>query len=156
MGARTLMCRSFAHGAIYLIRDYEPKQKTIVRTLLEKKEWVISHLSWVCLFLGFHTLRIYVHNDIMVAFRTSEKQILIEPVFAQWVQSLGFYRFDGAWRSVGPGDFLVHHAIALGLHTTTLVLLKGALDARWSKLIPDKKDFGYSFPCDGPGRGGTC
>ena len=22
--------------------------------------------------------------------------------------------------------------------------------------MPDKKDFGYSFPCDGPGRGGTC
>jgi hypothetical protein len=22
--------------------------------------------------------------------------------------------------------------------------------------VPDKKDFGYSFPCDGPGRGGTC
>jgi photosystem I P700 chlorophyll a apoprotein A2 len=51
---------------------------------------------------------------------------------------------------------LVHHAIALGLHTTTLILVKGALDARGSKLMPDKKDFGYSFPCDGPGRGGTC
>ena len=44
----------------------------------------------------------------------------------------------------------------LGLHTTTLILVKGALDARGSKLMPDKKDFGYSFPCDGPGRGGTC
>ena len=22
--------------------------------------------------------------------------------------------------------------------------------------MPDKKDFGYSFPCDGPVRGGTC
>jgi photosystem I P700 chlorophyll a apoprotein A2 len=54
--------------------------------------------------------------------------------------------------TIGPGDFLVHHAIALGLHTTTLILVKGALDARGSKLMPDKKDFGYSFPCDGPGR----
>ncbi|CAI9089654.1 OLC1v1024268C1, partial [Oldenlandia corymbosa var. corymbosa] len=51
---------------------------------------------------------------------------------------------------------LVHHAIALGLHTTTLILVKGALDACGSKLMPDKKDFGYSFPCDSPGRGGTC
>jgi hypothetical protein len=41
--------------------------------------------------------------------------------------------------TVGPGDFLVHHAIALGLHTTTLILVKGALDARGSKLMPDKK-----------------
>jgi hypothetical protein len=39
---------------------------------------------------------------------------------------------------------------------TTLILVKGALDARGSKLMPGKKDFGYSFPCDGPGRGGTC
>jgi photosystem I P700 chlorophyll a apoprotein A2 len=27
----------------------------------------------------------------------------------------------------------------LGLHTTTLILVKGALDARGSKLMPDKK-----------------
>jgi photosystem I P700 chlorophyll a apoprotein A2 len=48
------------------------------------------------------------------------------------------------YSKIGPGDFLVHHAI--GLHTTTLILVKGALDARGSKLMPDKKDFGYSFP----------
>ncbi|KAH1113760.1 hypothetical protein J1N35_007138 [Gossypium stocksii] len=132
----------------------------------------------------------YVHNDVMLAFGTPEKQILIEPIFAQWIQSAHgktSYGFDvllsstngpafNAGRSIwlpgwlnavnensnslfltiGPGDFLVHHAIALGLHTTTLILVKGALDARGSKLMPDKKDFGYSFPCDGPGRGGTC
>jgi len=34
--------------------------------------------------------------------------------------------------TIGPGDFLVHHAIALGLHTTTLILVKGVLDARGS------------------------
>ncbi|KAL5644608.1 hypothetical protein ACJX0J_004780 [Zea mays] len=118
----------------------------------------------------------------MLAFGTPEKQILIEPIFAQWIQSAHgktTYGFDillsstngpafNAGRNIWlpgwlnavienrPGDFLVHHAIALGLHTTTLILVKGALDARGSKLMPDKKDFGYSFPCDGPGRGGTC
>ncbi|KAL4202130.1 hypothetical protein AMTRI_Chr02g262140 [Amborella trichopoda] len=39
------------------------------------------------------------------------------------------------------GDFLIHHAIALGLHTTTLILVKGALNACGSKFMPDKKDF---------------
>jgi photosystem I P700 chlorophyll a apoprotein A2 len=34
--------------------------------------------------------------------------------------------------------------------------VKGVLDARGLKLMPDKKDFGYSFSCDGPGRGGIC
>ncbi|KAG4149144.1 hypothetical protein ERO13_D05G323550v2 [Gossypium hirsutum] len=58
--------------------------------------------------------------------------------------------------AIGPKDFLVHHAISLGLHTTTLILVNGTLDARGSKLMSNKEDFDYSFPCDGPGREGTC
>ncbi|KAK6769157.1 hypothetical protein RDI58_030849 [Solanum bulbocastanum] len=187
-----IMTGAFAHGAIFFIRDYNPEQNedNVLARMLDHKEAIISHLSWASLFLGFHTLGLYVHNDVMLAFGTPEKQILIEPIFAQWIQSAHgktSYGFDvllssttgpafNAGRSIwlpgwlnavnensnslfltiGPGDFLVHHAIALGLHTTTLILVKGALDARGSKLMPDKKDFGYSFPCDGPGRGGTC
>jgi photosystem I P700 chlorophyll a apoprotein A2 len=187
-----IMSGAFAHGAIFLVRDYDSSknENNVLARILNHKEAIISHLSWVSLFLGFHTLGLYVHNDVMQAFGTSEKQILIEPVFAQWIQSAhgkSIYAFStllsldtsnasvasqNIWLSgwlaaindpsssvflqIGPGDFLVHHAIALGLHTTTLILVKGALDARGSRLMPDKKDFGYSFPCDGPGRGGTC
>ncbi|KAJ9535087.1 hypothetical protein OSB04_un001837, partial [Centaurea solstitialis] len=104
-----IMTGAFAHGAIFFIRDYNPEQNedNVLARMLEHKEAIISHLSWASLFLGFHTLGLYVHNDVMLAF--------------------------------GPGDFLVHHAIALGLHTTTLILVKGALDARGSKLMPDKR-----------------
>jgi photosystem I P700 chlorophyll a apoprotein A2 len=187
-----IICGAFAHAAIFLIRDYDPVRNrgNVLARLLNHKEVLISHLSWVSLFLGFHTLGLYVHNDVIQAFGIPECQLLIEPSFAQWIQSAHgkvLYGFDtllssptslarvagqNVWlpnwltainRSdnslflpIGPGDFLVHHAIALGLHTTTLILVKGAFDARGSKLIPDKKDFGYSFPCDGPGRGGTC
>ncbi|MBD1867373.1 photosystem I core protein PsaB [Oculatella sp. FACHB-28] len=190
-----LMIGAFAHGAIFWVRDYDPVQNqgNVLARVLEHKEAIISHLSWVSLFLGFHTLALYVHNDVVVAFGTPEKQILIEPVFAQFIQAAhgkALYGFDTllsnpdslaftAWPNhgnvwlpgwlgginsgtnslfltIGPGDFLVHHAIALGLHTTTLICVKGALDARGTKLFPDKKDFGFSFPCDGPGRGGTC
>ncbi|WP_319423189.1 photosystem I core protein PsaB [Pleurocapsa sp. FMAR1] len=185
-----LLVGAFAHGAIFLVRDYDPEanKNNVLSRVLDHKEAIISHLSWVSLFLGFHTLSLYVHNDVVVAFGTPEKQILIEPVFAQFVQAASgkaLYGFDtllsnpdsiaqtgAAWLpgwldainsgtnslflTIGPGDFLVHHAIALGLHTTTLILVKGALDARGSKLMPDKKDFGFAFPCDGPGRGGTC
>ena len=128
--------------------------------MLEHKEAIISHLSWVSLFLGFHTLGLYVHNDVVVAFGTPEKQILVEPVFAQFVQAASgkaMYGMDvllsnpassaslasaniagehywldaingntDLFLPIGPGDFLVHHAIALGLHTTTLILVKGA------------------------------
>ena len=65
--------------------------------MLEHKEAIISHLSWVSLFLGFHTLGLYVHNDVVVAFGTPEKQILVEPVFAQFVQAASgkaIYGFD--------------------------------------------------------------
>ncbi|WP_025781407.1 photosystem I core protein PsaB [Candidatus Synechococcus spongiarum] len=187
-----LMCGAFAHGAIFFVRDYDPaaNKNNVLARMLEHKEALISHLSWASLFLGFHTLGLYVHNDVVVAFGTPEKQILVEPVFAQFIQASHgkvMYGFDvllanansaatmasqnipgphywldaingstDVFLPIGPGDFLVHHAIALGLHTTTLILVKGALDARGSKLMPDKKDFGYSFPCDGPGRGGTC
>lgn len=102
----------------------------------------------------------------MLAFGTPEKQILIEPIFAQWIQSAHgktSYGFDvllsstsgpafNAGRSIwlpgwlnavnensnslfltiGPGDFLVHHAIALGLHTTTLIdLSKRCFRCTW-------------------------
>lgn len=75
------------------------------------------------------------------------------PITATYGYRVGWMRLTAAptlcSSALGPGDFLVHHAIALGLHTTTLILVKGALDARGSKLMPDKKDFGYAFPCDG-------
>ena len=187
-----LMLGAFAHGAIFFIRDYDPEinKDNVLARMLEHKEAIISHLSWVSLFLGFHTLGLYIHNDTVVAFGQPEKQILVEPIFAQWIQGASgkaLYGFNtllssadspatiassqvwlpgwteainsdknSLFLTIGPGDFLVHHAIALALHTTTLILVKGALDARGSKLMPDKKDFGYSFPCDGPGRGGTC
>jgi photosystem I P700 chlorophyll a apoprotein A1 len=51
---------------------------------------------------------------------------------------------------------MVHHIHAFTIHVTVLILLKGVLYARSSKLIPDKANLGFRFPCDGPGRGGTC
>ena len=65
------MCGAFAHGAIFFIRDYDPEanKDNVLARMLEHKEAIISHLSWVSLFLGFHTLGLYVHNDVVVAFR---------------------------------------------------------------------------------------
>jgi hypothetical protein len=51
---------------------------------------------------------------------------------------------------------MVHHIHAFTIHVTVLILLKGVLFARSSRLIPDKGELGFRFPCDGPGRGGTC
>jgi photosystem I P700 chlorophyll a apoprotein A2 len=160
-----IMTGAFAHGAIFLIRDYddEKNENNVLARILDHKEAIISHLSWVTLFLGFHTLGLYVHNDVMQAFGTPEKQILIEPVFAQWIQAShgkAIYGFNfllssnssnafsagqtvwlpgwlngindktsSLFLQIGPGDFLVHHAISLGLHTTTLSAI------RYSELV---------------------
>ena len=57
---------SFSHGAIYLIRDYQPlaKEHRLISRLLEHRSVIVSHLSSVSLFLGFHTLGLFVHNDV--------------------------------------------------------------------------------------------
>jgi photosystem I P700 chlorophyll a apoprotein A1 len=112
----------------------------------------------------------------------SDTAIQLQPVFAQWVQNLHHlapgttapnaleavsYVFNGGLLAVGgkvaaaaiplgTADFMVHHIHAFTIHVTVLILLKGVLYARSSRLIPDKANLGFRFPCDGPGRGGTC
>merc|ERR1712161_160384 len=90
-----------AHGAIFMVRDYTPANNydNLLDRVLRHRDAIISHLNWVCIFLGCH---------------------------------------------------------AFTIHVTVLILLKGVLYARSSELIPDKANLGFRFPCDGPGRGGTC
>jgi photosystem I P700 chlorophyll a apoprotein A1 len=59
-------------------------------------------------------------------------------------------------QELGTADFLVHHIHAFTIHTTLLILSKGILYARNSRLVSDKFQLGFRYPCDGPGRGGTC
>ncbi len=180
--ASFLMIATFAHAAIFFIRDYtmDLDGPQIIHRILAHKARILSHLSWICLWLGFHTLQVYIHNDSQLAFGAPAQQILIEPVFAQIIQAVSgkaLYSiklfsiinprsglvvntnnksFDSFIIPLGPADLLAHHAIAVGLHLSILILLKGCLDGRGSKLMPDKIHFDYGFACDGPGRGGTC
>jgi photosystem I P700 chlorophyll a apoprotein A2 len=166
------------HAGIFLIRDYNlaygaTTTETIGR-ILEHKATIISHLCWITLWLGFHTLLLYAHNDAVSAFGEADKQLILDPIYAQIIQAASGKTIYGqsvlspalahgsqstlenALLPLGASDLLAHHAISLGLHTTVLILIKGSLDARGSRLIPDKQQMGLAFPCDGPGRGGTC
>lgn len=62
-----LMVGAFAHGSIFLVRDFDilSNKDNVLFRIISHKEAIISHLSWVSLFLGFHTLGIYVHNDVV-------------------------------------------------------------------------------------------
>ena len=178
-----------AHAAIFMVRDYDPvvNQNNLLDRMLRHRDAIISHLNWVCIFLGFHSFGLYIHNDTMQALGRpqdmfSDDAIQLQPIFAQWVQHLhtlapgttapnalgaASVAFGGDTVAVagkvammpielGTADFLVHHIHAFTIHVTVLILLKGVLFARSSRLIPDKANLGFRFPCDGPGRGGTC
>ena len=178
-----------AHAAIFMVRDYDPvvNQNNVLDRVIRHRDAIISHLNWVCIFLGFHSFGLYIHNDTMRALGRpqdmfSDSAIQLQPVFAQWVQNLHTlapgntapnalqvvsHAFGGGIVAIGDkiammpitlgtADFLVHHIHAFTIHVTVLILLKGVLYARSSRLIPDKANLGFRFPCDGPGRGGTC
>ncbi len=178
-----------AHGSIFMVRDYDAKMNynNLLDRVIRHRDAIISHLNWVCIFLGFHSFGLYIHNDTMQALGRpqdmfSDKAISLQPIFAQWIQGLhttapsttspnalatASYIFGGdpvilgskvalTPMSLGTADFMVHHIHAFTIHVTALILLKGVLYARNSRLIPDKSNLGFRFPCDGPGRGGTC
>nr|7BLZ_A Chain A, Photosystem I P700 chlorophyll a apoprotein A1 [Cyanidioschyzon merolae strain 10D] len=178
-----------AHAAIYMVRDYSPTVNfnNVLDRMIRHRDAIISHLNWVCIFLGMHSFGLYIHNDTMRALGRaqdmfSDTAIQLQPVFAQWIQQIhtlapgntavnalatASYAFGADTVTVGSkiammpiklgtADFMVHHIHAFTIHVTTLILLKGVLYARNSRLIPDKANLGFRFPCDGPGRGGTC
>ncbi|MEG4045021.1 photosystem I core protein PsaA [Microcoleus sp. Pol17_C1] len=184
-----LIVGAAAHGAIFMVRDYDPagNVNNLLDRVIRHRDAIISHLNWVCIFLGFHSFGLYVHNDTMRAFGRpqdlfSDTGIQLRPIFAQWVQNIHAlapgttapnateivsHAFGGGAVVVagkvammpielGTADFMVHHIHAFTIHVTVLILLKGVLFARSSRLVPDKGNLGFRFPCDGPGRGGTC
>ena len=85
--ASFLMMGYFAHGGIILIRD--GGMERFSNRMLDTKSPLISHLSWISLWLGFHTIGLYIHNDTMSAFSEEEKEVVIEPVFPQIIGSSG-------------------------------------------------------------------
>nr|YP_010199221.1 photosystem I P700 apoprotein A1 [Crassiphycus usneoides]UAD88670.1 photosystem I P700 apoprotein A1 [Crassiphycus usneoides] len=178
-----------AHASIFMVRDYNPAQNynNVLDRIIRHRDAIVSHLNWVCIFLGFHSFGLYIHNDTMRALGRSQDMfsdtaIQLQPVFAQWIQNIhnlapsntspnalaaASYAFGGDIVAInnkiammpiklGTADFMVHHIHAFTIHVTVLILVKGFLFSRNSRLIPDKSSLGFRFPCDGPGRGGTC
>jgi len=174
-----MICGAAAHAGVAMVRDYDPAihVDNVLDRILKARDALISHLSWVCMFIGFHSFGLYIHNDVMRALGRpqdmfSDTAIQLQPFLAQWVQNLwhssvgtaslvGAGNLPGAVSEafdipLGTADLMIHHVHAFTIHVTLLILLKGVLYARSSRLIPDKAQLGFRFPCDGPGRGGTC
>ncbi len=84
-----------AHASIAMVRDYIPAQNidNVLDRVLKARDAIISHLNWVCIWLGAHSFGLYIHNDTMRALGRpqdmfSDSAISIQPIFAQWIQGL--------------------------------------------------------------------
>ena len=170
-----LTLASSSHLSIYLTRDHleDAISTTYISSILTDKSSLLSTISYVSIYLGCHTLGVYIHNDTCMSFTYLTHTLSLDPTLCQAVQDmLGKHlsntsntltclsTFNKSLSSfiwcVGPGDIYTHHSIAVGLHVTTLIVLKGCLDSKHSHHYPDKTQQHYAFSCDGPSRGGTC
>ncbi|CAN0594631.1 unnamed protein product, partial [Laminaria digitata] len=84
-----------AHGAIFMVRDYNPaiNYNNLLDRVIRHRDAIISHLNWVCIFLGFHSFGLYIHNDTMRALGRapdmfSDTGIPLRPIFAQFIQNI--------------------------------------------------------------------
>ena len=77
-----------------MVRDYDPttNYNNLLDRVLSHRDSIISHLNWVCIFLGLHSFGLYIHNDTMSALGRpqdmfSDSAIQLQPIFAQWIQN---------------------------------------------------------------------
>ncbi|KAK8564793.1 hypothetical protein V6N12_058375 [Hibiscus sabdariffa] len=89
-----LIVGAAAHATIFMVRDYDPttRYNDLLDRVLRHRDAIISHLNWVCIFLGFHSFGLYIHNDTMSALGRpqdmfSDTAIQLQPVFAQGIQN---------------------------------------------------------------------
>ena len=126
---------------------------------------ILTHLIWLNIFLRVHSLSIYLHNDTYKGLgRTedifSDSCIRLYPylLIVSVVNMKSGYtsEYNRIQHDIGRGEVMVNHIHSFSLHLTVLIILKGILTGRGSRLISDKLDLGFQYPCDGPVRGGTC
>jgi photosystem I P700 chlorophyll a apoprotein A1 len=162
----------------YSASTYGASHYPFITKIISHRDLLLSHLVWVVIFLGFHSFGLYVHNDTLSSLGRLEdtfqdSSIQLKPFLSAVSGAFSlsgidhatysdydiFYtgsHFRGLVSLLGTSDFLVNHIHAFTIHTTVLIGIKGTLYARSSRLVSDKSLLGFRYPCDGPGRGGTC
>ena len=162
-----LILGSTAHLSIFLIRELK-LNFYLFNLILFNRCLIVGHLSYVSLFLGLYSFGIYIYNDIMcLLFRFDDMfsylTIYLKPVL-KFLFTTSFFAYlilvncklSSGYFSESTSDFLLFHINSFTLHVIILILLKGLLYSRSSRLVSDKIYLGWVYPCDGPGRGGSC
>ena len=155
-----LILGSSAHTSIQLVQTPYP-----LTSILQHHHTIITHLIWLNISLSSHSLALYVHNDTCDTLSRAEdifhdNSTRLHPSINILASSYPMYGstplYTSSSQSLGTADFLVSHIHAFSLHLTVLIIFKAILHPRTSRLISDKLDLGFHYPCDGPARGGTC
>ena len=165
--ATFLIIGTTAHASIFIIHPF-----TTINGIkaLNHRDLISAHLIYFSFALGLHSFSLYIHNDTFLSYLRgedmfSDNSIQLKPVFGIQAQSFRILTLDikmldkkviGITQELGTADFIVHHIHAFTIHIALLILSKGILYARNSRLVSDKSPLGFRYPCDGPGRGGTC
>ena len=161
-----------SHSSIFLVRDYftQLALKGILTEVIFHRCIFIGYLIYASIFVSLHSFGLYIHNDTIQSLGRSEdmfsdNSIQLKPLFSIWIQGLGLINIDFSTlnskviamiQELGTADFMVYYIHIFNIHITLLILFKGVLYSRTSRLISDKIELGWRYPCDGPGRGGTC
>ncbi|KAI3839584.1 hypothetical protein MKX03_003693 [Papaver bracteatum] len=137
---RFLIVGVTAHAAIFMVRDYDPitRYNDLLDHVLRHRNAIISHLNLECIFLCFHSFGLYIHNDTM-----SISQFNYNPSLLNGLQNTHI---------LTPGT------TAPGAKTNTSLTWGGGVF--YLLLVPVSylimQIWVFCFPCDGPGKGGTC
>ena len=159
--ATFLIIGTTAHASIFSITTINGIKA------LNHRHLIIAHLIYFSFALGLHSFSLYIHNDTLQPYLRrqdmfSDNSIQLKPVFAiQYALiTLDIKMLDKKvipiTQELGTADFIVHHIHAFTIHIALLILSKGILYCTSSRLVSDKSPLGFRYPCDGPGRGGTC
>lgn len=171
-----LITGAASHATITIVRENINNslvcRSISISDILNQRDIIVGHLVFATIFLGMHSFGVYVHNDSMLALGRMEdifcdNSMHVRPIFSSliWetkgsIAGLNTQVIDGiicySWQELGTGDFMLHHIHAFTIHVTVLIQVKGILYSRTSRLVSDKSSLDFRYPCDGPGRGGTC
>jgi len=160
-----LILGAAAHRSIQIIRN-EGLYITANQLIYNQADIILGHLIWLTIALGLHSFGLYIHNDALESLRRqedlfSDNGIQLKPLlYSQLYPVMDTEMLDDklitSTQELGTSDFMIHHIHAFTIHVSVLIMLKGILYNRSSRQISDKLELGFRYPCDGPGRGGTC
>ena len=119
------ICGAGTHAALFLVVDDRTGTLRGLERVLSHRHSIVAHLNWA-IFTGCH---LYGLPSLRAAIPSGSKSTSL------------------SMKLVGTSDLLVHHIHAFTIHVTALILLRGILFARSSRLVPDNKAMlGFRFP----------